>query len=767
MSEKITARAGPEKTPQRAGATRGDPGRASYPPHPLSGLQQSIGNQAMLQLLESGVIQAKLRVSQPGDAAEVEADRVADQVVSRQHAPVLQRKCSCEGGTSCSKCAGEDEEKIHRSAAAPNLRLPEFLVQRSPADTSPAPTQSAPGTQAQTPAERSQPPAQIIVDDEAKTVAPHQMRKSQFLALLRADACATADAVLMSVGHTTKSCPYIEKWLGFYEKQSSHHIEQALRKYAPETAAARNAHEAIRMAVKRVQRAALTWAKTGKVEGVPKELAGQIPGEGGFLAGMQSAASSGVGGGILGLFGGQKKKEDSGPGNVMRKARNGEQAPAHDAASVRSQLGSGHSLDSRVQSQMSSAFGHDFSGVRIHTDTRAASLSSDLQARAFTIGSDVAFASGEYKPGTLIGDALIAHELAHVVQQGGATSPPPVSRSVDTAALEADADNSAIGAVSSLIGKAARILGRTVATAIPQARSGLRLQRCNKSEHEKEIERLGTLQYGFMEDKRKAEEAKLKKEADEEAKKKGQPPPASAPKVEMGDVIKTEEGKYALKSSPTTEWDTADQPAWRKRAADAWTAVVASVKGTELESIASGVTFDFDPKRALEEGFYAKQSEHHLIVGMSWVKFAEKNPKNAWENLAHEMAGHLQYGRTYATDIMDSALSKLSPADRSRFKGDERKFFETYEYGETEIYASLWQRRYRVPEVGPAPESGGIDPDSNITNKLTGMHDVLQPEVARAVLNELKRRVFANDQILARDKKFFLDKVKEIFGYSL
>ena len=70
---------------------------------------------------------------------------------------------------------------------------------------------------------------------------------------------------------------------------------------------------------------------------------------------------------------------------------------------------------------MSAAFGYDFSGVRVHTDAKAGELSSQLNARAFTIGSDVAFAGGEYQPGTLIGDALIAHELAHVVQQGGGT----------------------------------------------------------------------------------------------------------------------------------------------------------------------------------------------------------------------------------------------------------------------------------------------------------------------------------------------------------
>jgi hypothetical protein len=427
---------------------------------PLSRLQHAAGNQALLQLLDTGVLQAKLRVSQPGDADEIEADRVADQIVSRQHAPVLQRKCSCDGGgTPCSKCAAEEHEKIHRSVAAPGLRSSESLIQRSPADSSAATSQPAPGAKAETPAERSQPPAQVIVDDEAKTIAPHQMRKSQFVALLRAEACASADAVLASVGHTTKSCPYIAKWLGFYEKQSSQHIEEALHKYAPETAGARNAHEAIRMAVKRVQRAALTWAKTGRVEGVPKELAGQVPGGRGVGKGMQSAASS---------------------GGAMRKAQSGEKAPAHDPAAVKSQLGSGHSLDSRVQSLMSTAFGHDFSGVRIHTDSRAASLSSDLQARAFAIGSDVAFAPGEYKPGTLIGDALIAHELAHVVQQSqaSAASVPMMKGEDESNALEQDADWSAVGAVASLWTGATGRLADIGRNAGPKLTSGLRLQRC-------------------------------------------------------------------------------------------------------------------------------------------------------------------------------------------------------------------------------------------------------------------------------------------------
>ena len=62
-------------------------------------------------------------------------------------------------------------------------------------------------------------------------------------------------------------------------------------------------------------------------------------------------------------------------------------------------------------------FGHDFSSVRVHSDDRAARLADALNARAFTVGDDVVFAAGQFAPGTSRGDLLIAHELAHVVQQ--------------------------------------------------------------------------------------------------------------------------------------------------------------------------------------------------------------------------------------------------------------------------------------------------------------------------------------------------------------
>ncbi|MBN2007095.1 MAG: DUF4157 domain-containing protein [Anaerolineae bacterium] len=67
-----------------------------------------------------------------------------------------------------------------------------------------------------------------------------------------------------------------------------------------------------------------------------------------------------------------------------------------------------------------SRMGVDLSNVNIHNDSEAAATSADLNAQAYTVGSDVAFGAGKYAPGTTAGRRLLAHELTHVVQQGGA-----------------------------------------------------------------------------------------------------------------------------------------------------------------------------------------------------------------------------------------------------------------------------------------------------------------------------------------------------------
>ncbi|MCG3111605.1 MAG: DUF4157 domain-containing protein [Candidatus Manganitrophus sp. SB1] len=93
---------------------------------------------------------------------------------------------------------------------------------------------------------------------------------------------------------------------------------------------------------------------------------------------------------------------------------------------------SGQPLDPATRAFMEPRFGHDFSQVRIHTDPKAATSSQSIQALAYTAGRDIVFAADQYSPQTESGKRLLAHELAHVVQQGEGRPVDRISRFSDT-----------------------------------------------------------------------------------------------------------------------------------------------------------------------------------------------------------------------------------------------------------------------------------------------------------------------------------------------
>ncbi|MFZ1985106.1 MAG: DUF4157 domain-containing protein, partial [Desulfatitalea sp.] len=79
--------------------------------------------------------------------------------------------------------------------------------------------------------------------------------------------------------------------------------------------------------------------------------------------------------------------------------------------------GIGDPLTPGLRAEFEARFGHDFSGVRIHTDPQATQSAEALNAQAYTAGRNIVFGPGQYAPGRRSGRFLIAHELAHVVQQ--------------------------------------------------------------------------------------------------------------------------------------------------------------------------------------------------------------------------------------------------------------------------------------------------------------------------------------------------------------
>jgi hypothetical protein len=302
----------------------------------------------------------------------------------------------------------------------------------------------------------------MLVDDEAETVERGQMRRAEFLAALRAEVCAAVDAGLSGTGRDSDGCPAIEYWFEFYQTKSAAQVERSVRRYAPEARGVTSARGYIPFVTARIGRSASRWARTGEITGLPADMPGPA-----------------MGGGLLGAFGG-----------MFFKARPG--GPRHqDPASVRAALGDGRSIPDPVRTRMESAFGTRFDRVRLHTDGNAASLSDRLNARAFTVGEHVAFGAGEFQPGTIAGDALIAHELAHVVQQGpsqGHSAAPggpfhkgAIGSGQSSSAFEQDADLSAAGAVATLWGGARGRLTDIGRQAMPRMRSGLQLQRCSKT----------------------------------------------------------------------------------------------------------------------------------------------------------------------------------------------------------------------------------------------------------------------------------------------
>jgi hypothetical protein len=87
------------------------------------------------------------------------------------------------------------------------------------------------------------------------------------------------------------------------------------------------------------------------------------------------------------------------------------------ASAIQQSRGQGQPLPNGVRQPMERAFGTDFSEVRVHEDGQADSLNRSLGAWAFTTGKDVFFRDAAYRPGSYEGRRLLAHEMAHVVQQ--------------------------------------------------------------------------------------------------------------------------------------------------------------------------------------------------------------------------------------------------------------------------------------------------------------------------------------------------------------
>jgi hypothetical protein len=522
----------------------------------------------------------------------------------------------------------------------------------------------------------------------------------------------------------------------------------------------------------------------------------------------------------------------------------------------------GATLDSSTQQAMASQLSFDFSRVRVHSDPEAAALAAGQHARAYTVGHHVVFGAGQYRPQSASGQALLAHELGHVIQQsiagvtavqcddlgsaGSTTTQQPAkpapgefaNRVIELTNQFIPEAAGGVGDFSAAFDVLSPLDGTTLILVLEQINKQFSLQvlrehigaaRDNNErlhvfilavlyrardledadrakahglvdmlgtddraalvsylsplpQHRKELflrgpdaeaKRLEEIQVKYWEDKRKAAEAAAKQQAEKAAIAKGEAPPATTATVTTGEVVAKDVQAGAVPPNPTASWDDLPKPAQKKltdeRAPAAFAKVMASIKGTELETVMKGHSLVFEPVRVLKRGAYAFQEGDDLVCGVGFVVDAEKDPKKVWPALAHEIGGHFAYGTTYASQFINRARDRLPESDRKQWtdteKGRER-FFDAYQYNETEIFAALRQRRYDVPVAGPAPVHGALLPDANIELRLSQMGTAFSKEVATAILDELNRKVQADTKILDRDKRYFLEQVKK-HGYSL
>lgn len=287
---------------------------------------------------------------------------------------------------------------------------------------------------------------------ETAPVAP-QVTKAAFLADLKSQILASATEVLGALW-AVAGCPYIESWFASHEADPATSIEAMAKRYSGLTTAAAPS-DYVPPILARLRGGILRW-RDGQDVGSELSSFG--------LAGAAQAATASQPG----------PAGATGAGTAQPKLSAGSSPSPNDIAR---ELGPGAPLDSATAARMGDAFGEDFSQVRIHTDVQAARKASEVNAAAFAVGHDVVFAGGQYQPGTPVGDAMLAHELAHVVQQkraddDEAARDAPIG--AESSSHEADADSATVGVMQRLYGGAKAAAARVK----PALTSDYQLQRC-------------------------------------------------------------------------------------------------------------------------------------------------------------------------------------------------------------------------------------------------------------------------------------------------
>jgi hypothetical protein len=296
-----------------------------------------------------------------------------------------------------------------------------------------------------------QPATEARIIEDGGTPLAGQMTRSDLLARLRQVATDTASSTIGPFW-SAASCAYIEQWFARNAATPAPQLEAILRRFSG-LAHAASAADYLPAVAARLAAGITRW-RGG--EDLTPELAAA-----GIAIPDAPPAAAGADGGAAG-------GAAPAPGAAQAKRAGTGAFEPDSPAAIADELGPGEAIDSAAAARVGEAYGDDLSHVRVHTDATAARMADQRGAHAFAVGEHVAFAAGAYQPNTPAGDALIAHELAHVVQQRGLGPAEVQAKSVDGSSsegAEVEADEAAAGFVARAYGGVKRALKKIAHTA--------------------------------------------------------------------------------------------------------------------------------------------------------------------------------------------------------------------------------------------------------------------------------------------------------------
>jgi len=369
--------------------------------------------------------QAKLNIGKANDKYEVEADRVADKVVSKNNAPAPPVQKKDAGGPKESEGAKEEDVQM-KSAPEQETEIQEKPISDSITkgiQLKPiAPTEDAEVQKMEAEPEGE---AEVQTKLDASTEAPENIQKAEAPAeesdlqktaiQTKCSSCGKEESPeKLNIQQKCASCEGEEKSVQKMDAELEGEAE-VQTKLDASTEAPENIQKAEAPAEESdLQKTAIQTkcSSCGKTESAEKLNVQQ-----------KCSSCEGEEKSV------QKMETPDEKSEVQTKSDRASNSGADVESSLKSSKGKGSAMDDNTRSSMESGFGADFSGVRIHTDSNAVQMNKSLGSQAFANGSDVYFNEGKYNPSSNSGQHLLAHELTHTVQQGA--SPKAVQQKAD------------------------------------------------------------------------------------------------------------------------------------------------------------------------------------------------------------------------------------------------------------------------------------------------------------------------------------------------